>query len=99
VTARNPATGEVLKRFECASIDYVYQAVTAARAAQPAWFESGIENRLNVMQRFQQVLHAKKEEEVAALISQETGKPQVEALVTEVIVVLERGRVPVARSG
>src|SRR5215469_10766122 len=91
VVSVNPATGEILREFECAGEGEVLAAVARARAAQPAWAESGLRRRIGVLREFQAVLHAKKSE-IAAAITREVGKPVAEALVTEVLVVLDAAR-------
>jgi succinate-semialdehyde dehydrogenase/glutarate-semialdehyde dehydrogenase len=91
VVSVNPATGETLRELECASEPEVHQAVARARAAQPAWAESGIHRRIEILKKFQRLLHERKSR-VAELISSEAGKPYVEALTTEVIVALDAAR-------
>jgi len=91
VISRNPATGETLREFECASAAEVRAAVERARAAQPAWAEAGVPERVKILRRFQRLLHEKKDE-VARTITRENGKPQVEALLTEVVVALDAAR-------
>jgi acyl-CoA reductase-like NAD-dependent aldehyde dehydrogenase len=91
VIACNPATGEVLREFECASAAEVGTAVERARGAQPAWNGIGIRARVEILRRFQRLLHEKKDE-ISRTITRENGKPQVEALVTEVLVVLDAAR-------
>ena len=91
VISRNPATGETLREFECASAAEVRAAVDRARAAQPAWADLGVPARIEVVRRFQRLLYRKKEE-IARAITLENGKPQVEALITEVVVVLDAVR-------
>ena len=91
VTSVNPATGEVLQEFECASDQEVRAAVKRAQVAQPAWFKAGIRGRIEVLKNFQRLLLQRKSE-VARLITREAGKPYVEALTTEVIVVLDAAR-------
>ena len=87
----NPATGEILRQFECASESEVAAAVARAHAAQPAWAGLGLRHRLAVIRDFQAKLYAKKSE-IAACVTREVGKPLVEALVTEVLVVLDAAR-------
>ena len=87
----NPATGEVLGELETAGPTEVRAAVARARAAQPDWYACGIRNRTRVLRRFQRILLARKAE-IARHITQETGKPQVEALLTEILVVLDAAR-------
>ncbi len=91
VVSVNPATGEALREFECASDAEVHAAVARARATQPAWNALGVERRIAVLRKFQKLLHDQKSE-VATLITQEAGKPRVEALLTEVLVVLDATR-------
>ena len=91
VVSVNPATGETLREFECASEQDVQSAVARARAAQPAWNELGVRGRVAILREFQRLLHERKSE-VAALITREAGKPMVEALLTEVLVVLDSTR-------
>ncbi len=91
VISRNPATGETLREFECASASEVGAAVARARAAQSAWAELGVPARAEILRRFQRLLHQNKDD-VARTITRENGKPQVEALLTEVLVVLDAAR-------
>src|ERR1700741_4463958 len=91
VMARNPASGEILREFESASAAEVGTAVERARAAQPAWADLGVRARVEILRRFQRLLHEKKDE-IACTITRENGKPQVEALTTEVLVVLDAVR-------
>ena len=91
ITSSNPATGELLREFACAEEDDVLAAVTRARAEQPAWRDLGLRNRIAIVREFQRRLHDKKSE-IAAAITREAGKPRAEALVTEVLVVLDAAR-------
>ena len=91
VVSANPATGEVLRELDCASDLEVRAAVSRARTAQSAWAGLGINNRIRILRRFQRLLHQDKAE-VATLITREAGKPYVEALLTEVLVVLDAAR-------
>src|SRR5207302_8238964 len=87
----NPATGGVLREFDSATAEEVNSAVERARSAQQRWREVPISDRLRVLRNFQRALYEQKTE-VAAQISAEAGKPQVEALLTEVLVVLDAVR-------
>ena len=91
ISSMNPATGEVLRELDCAAEADVFAAVERARAAQPAWADLGLKRRLAILRNFQQNLHARKSE-IAAAITREAGKPLAEALVTEVLVVLDAAR-------
>ncbi len=91
MASRNPATGETLREFECPTAAQVDAAVERACAAQPAWAGLGLWARIDVLKRFQRLLHQHKEE-VARQVTRENGKPYVEALLTEVLVVLDAAR-------
>src|SRR5260370_3799603 len=87
----NPAPGEVLGELDSAGPTEVRAAVARSQAAQLDWNAWGIRNRVRVLRRFQQLLLAHKTD-IARRITQEAGKPQVEALTTEVLVVLDAAR-------
>ncbi|HYM04995.1 MAG TPA: aldehyde dehydrogenase family protein [Terriglobales bacterium] len=91
IVSTNPATGETLREFESASEAQVHAAVARAQAAQPAWAEMGVRKRIAILREFQLQLHRNKSE-VAQFVTREAGKPYVEALLTEVLVVLDAAR-------
>lgn len=91
IASVNPATGEVLGELDSAGPTEVHAAVARAHAAQPAWYARGIQHRTRVLRRFQEILLAQKSN-IARRITEEAGKPEVEALVTEVLVVLDAAR-------
>ncbi|MGZ4789388.1 MAG: aldehyde dehydrogenase family protein [Terriglobales bacterium] len=87
----NPADGGVVGEVAIATVDDVRAAVERARQAQPEWYARGIRGRLQVVRRFQRLLNEQKQS-VATLITREAGKPVVEALLSEVLVVLDSTR-------
>src|SRR6202142_1053642 len=91
IASVNPATGEVLGELDSPGPAEVRAAVARARAAQPDWQACGVRHRIRVLRRFQQILLARKSE-IARRITQEAGKPEAEALTTEVLVVLDAAR-------
>ena len=91
VSSVNPATGEVLREFECADDSEVRAAVARARVAQAEWAAIGVRNRIAILREFQRRL-LKNKLEIAAAITREAGKPLAEALTTEVLVVLDAAR-------
>jgi succinate-semialdehyde dehydrogenase/glutarate-semialdehyde dehydrogenase len=91
VESINPATGEVLREFDCASAAEVHAAVTRARAAQPVWQGVDVGKRLAIIAKFQKLLNDRKQQ-VARVITSEAGKPVAEALLTEILVVLDAAR-------
>jgi succinate-semialdehyde dehydrogenase/glutarate-semialdehyde dehydrogenase len=91
IVARNPANGEALREFECATANDVQQAVTRARAAQSTWRNIALRRRVAILRRFQRLLNDRKQQ-VARTITSEAGKPYAEALLTEILVVLDAAR-------
>ena len=91
IASRNPATGETLREFACAADTEVQAAVERARKAQTQWAGLGVQKRVEILRRFQRILHSKKQR-IAELITCEAGKPYGEALSTEILVVLDATR-------
>src|SRR5258707_15372546 len=91
ISSVNPATGESLREFDCASDAEVRDTVSRAQSAQPQWSELGIRRRIDVLRNFQRLLLEKKSQ-VAQLITCEAGKPYAEAVSTEILVVLDSAR-------
>jgi acyl-CoA reductase-like NAD-dependent aldehyde dehydrogenase len=91
IVSVNPANGGVLREFPCAGEADVHAVVERADAAQVEWRQLGVRRRLLILREFQRLLQDKKSD-VARLITRETGKPYVEALLTEVMVVLDAAR-------
>jgi malonate-semialdehyde dehydrogenase (acetylating)/methylmalonate-semialdehyde dehydrogenase len=75
----NPATGQVSASVSLADTDDVNRAVSAARAAFPAWSGTSLARRTQVMFRFRQLLEDRKPE-LAAIITSEHGKVLDDAL-------------------
>ena len=90
VESRDPATGEVWRRFDSATPADVAAALSAARRAQATWRALPLRERARYLERFRRVLYARRRE-VADTISRECGKPPVEAL-SEVLVTLDFAR-------
>ncbi|HXF06764.1 MAG TPA: aldehyde dehydrogenase family protein [Blastocatellia bacterium] len=84
----NPATGELLGNVRITTPEEVHDAVARARRVFPEWAQSSFAERrriiLNVRQRILGQI-----EEIATLITMETGKPKVEALSCDIIPALE----------
>jgi acyl-CoA reductase-like NAD-dependent aldehyde dehydrogenase len=88
IVSANPATGEVLAELACASPSDVQGAVVRAKEAQSGWEATPVGERVAVLRRFQRLL-SEQRDQVADLICREAGKPAVEALTTEVLVILD----------
>ena len=75
----DPATGAVRAQVDLASVEEVDAAVTAARAAFPAWRGTSVGARSAILFRFRQLLDARRED-LAALVTAEHGKVLADAL-------------------
>jgi len=91
VVSVNPAIGGTLGEFDCTGDAEVRAAVEHARVAQQLWHALGVRKRIAILRLFQELLHARKSE-IAHAITLEAGKPIAEALLTEVLVVLDAAR-------
>lgn len=70
----NPATNQLLWQGKAASHEQINTAVQSARAALYEWSAKTSQQRINIIERFSEVLNEKKEH-LATTIAQETGKP------------------------
>jgi succinate-semialdehyde dehydrogenase/glutarate-semialdehyde dehydrogenase len=70
---RSPGTGQVVHTSSKCDVHDVDAAVRAARAAQPAWAGLSVIERVEILRRMQQLVHAHGEE-IAAMVTTETGK-------------------------
>ncbi len=84
----NPATQEIIGTLPKLDADQIGAAVARAAAAQKRWAATSVRDRLRILARFGELLCDQKET-VASVISREAGKPEAEALSTEILVVLD----------
>src|SRR5690625_2400739 len=75
----NPATGKVSGQVAMGSQATVDEAVAAAKAAFPAWRDTSLSKRTQILFRYRELLNERKEE-LAALITAEHGKVLNDAL-------------------
>lgn len=75
----NPATGETIGQVELASKAVVEQAIDAAAAAFPAWRDTSLARRVQVLFAFRELLNARKGE-LAEILTREHGKVLADAL-------------------
>ncbi len=88
IVSTNPATGEALAELACVTPSDVQAAVLRAKQVQPAWAATPLQDRVALLRRFQRLL-SEQRDQIADLICREAGKPAVEALTTEVLVILD----------
>ncbi|NQT27058.1 aldehyde dehydrogenase [candidate division KSB1 bacterium] len=83
IVSINPSTLEEVGRVPHTHPEDVPDLVQKAREAYPAWRDKGIDARIEIMKRAQDLL-LKQAEEIAELITLEMGRPFTEALTVEV---------------
>lgn len=88
IVSHDPATGEEIGRAPLSSVADVERAVARARAAQPAWSNLSFRERGRIVLKARQFM-LNDSEEIALLISKETGKPATEALSMEIVPTLD----------
>ena len=86
--SRDPSTGEENGRVPLLGADDVAAAVNRAHAAQPAWAKLSYRERARFILRAREIVLAQLEE-IAKLISRETGKPAAEAISMEIVPTLD----------
>src|SRR6478609_2227992 len=74
----NPSSGDVISKVPLSAASEVDAAVTAARAAFPAWAATPIKERVQVFYRYKTLLE-QNIDELAALVTEENGKITSEA--------------------
>ncbi len=88
IVSYDPATGREIGRAPLSSTEDVERAVARARAAQPAWATLSFRERGRVILKVRQLM-LDESEEIAQLVSRETGKPATEALSMEIVPALD----------
>ncbi len=78
IEVTNPATGAVIDTIPAATKEDVDRAVACAKSAQPAWAAVPVSGKVEILYRFLDIVDDNKEK-LAQTLSQETGKPIVEA--------------------
>jgi malonate-semialdehyde dehydrogenase (acetylating)/methylmalonate-semialdehyde dehydrogenase len=75
----DPATGQIARYVDFASVDEVAAAVAAAKAAFPAWRATSLSKRTDIMFRIRNLVEAHRKE-LAAHLTSEHGKVPSDAL-------------------
>src|SRR5882762_3524747 len=88
IVSYDPGTGAEIGRTPLCSSSEVKAAVEKARAAQPAWAKLSFRERRRVILRARELMLAERDE-IARLVSRETGKPVAEALSMEIVPTLD----------
>ncbi len=88
IYSRNPATGETLQEFSSTPIDALPKIFQQARAAQEQWASLPPKKRAQKLLFLRETLISNADS-IIELISKETGKPRFEAMIAELIPVIE----------
>src|SRR5438270_6147452 len=88
VVSYDPATGEEIGRVPLRSSEDVAQAVARAREAQKSWGAHTFRERAGVVMRAR-ALVLEELDEIASLVSRESGKPSAEAIAMEIVPTLD----------
>lgn len=88
VESVDPATGQILKRYETTTQGVVVEAAGRARVAQRMWADEPIGARVRVLVRFHESLFRRRRE-VAEALTRENGKPVAEAISSEIATALD----------
>jgi acyl-CoA reductase-like NAD-dependent aldehyde dehydrogenase len=84
----DPSSGEVIARFEMTPPAEVSGVLQRARKAQEEWARRPLRERCTLLRRLRDVLFARRQE-IAEVITREAGKPRVESLLSEVMLILD----------
>lgn len=88
IISYDPATGEEIGRAPQTPATEIKRAIQAARAAQPAWARLSFRERARFILKAREIVLAEIDE-IALLISRETGKPVAEAISMEIVPTLD----------
>ena len=88
IISHDPSNGEEIGRAPLMTAPDVAAAVRRTRAAQPAWAALSYRERARYVLRARELVLAQTEE-IANLVSRETGKPPVEAISMEIVPTLD----------
>jgi len=83
IISRDPTTGEEIGRAPLTMPEEVARAVGRARAAQSAWAARSFDDRGRLIMKARRII-LKELDQIALLISRETGKPVAEAISMEI---------------
>ena len=88
IISYDPSTGKEIGRAPLLNASEVAAAVVRARAAQPAWAALSYRERARLILRAREIV-LDQIDEIAVLISRETGKPVTEAISMEIVPTLD----------
>src|ERR1700734_3918242 len=84
----DPATNQVIARYQATTLDDVPQALERARRLQKEWAARSLAYRCSALLRLRNAIYSHRDD-IATIVSRETGKPGVEAIFAEVMLALD----------
>ena len=88
VDSVNPATGEVVARIPATPLSAIPAIFEAARAAQKAWAARPLGERSAMLRKLRDAIFERRDD-IASIVTRETGKPRAEAILAEVLLALD----------
>lgn len=88
VQSADPATGEIVARFDGTPAGELRHILRRAREAQAHWAAKRLPSRCDLVRKLIRVLYSRRDE-LAQMVTRETGKPAAEALFADVLISLE----------
>lgn len=86
--SHDPATGDVISRFETTPLQEIPGRIERARAAQHDWATTPLPERCAAVGRLQSILFERRHE-IAEIVTREVGKPKLEALLHDAMVAID----------
>ncbi len=88
VDSVNPATGEVISRIPATPPSAISAIFQAARAAQKAWAAQPLSKRCAMLRKLRDAIFERRDD-IANIVTRETGKPRAEAILAEILLALD----------
>src|SRR5712691_11076337 len=88
IASINPATGDILGRFETTPIAGIPGILARARRAQAEWAREPMRARCGLLRLLREKIYARRQE-LAETITCESGKPRVESFFSDLFVSLD----------
>jgi len=88
VDSIDPSYNEVIARYPATNSDGLPAIMERARSAQKEWSARSLAHRCSALLRLRDAIYSLRED-IAAIVSRETGKPRVEAIFAEVMLALD----------
>src|SRR3989475_10883283 len=88
IASINPATGDILGRFETTPIAGIPGILARARRAQAEWAREPLRTRCGLLRLLREKIYARRHE-LAEIITRESGKPRVESFFSDLFVSLD----------